>query len=113
MSKRPIKSAPKKQIIDFIRTTKTGETYVFDLPGTQDDAKNYVHRMRVELARLRSVVANSGHTPKHFKLMLISIDDLPNGGTRVTLKRTESANDVTNLLDGIFNHIAGGPRLDS
>ena len=110
MVARAIKSAPKLKLIEFIKTTKEGEFFEFTLAETTDAVK-FVHRMRVELSRLRSKLIEMGKVASHFKMMLEKIE-VKDGKQVVTLKRTTSANDVTAEVSEALAGLTVGDKIN-
>ncbi len=109
-----VKSLPKRKLIAFLTDAKEGEDYIFDVDIPVDDALNFVHRMRVELSRFREKVRARKRLPKHFKMLFIkaeSIEGIKNK-CRITLRRSLSGHDVSNVIDDIFEEVAGGKKLD-
>ena len=105
-----IKSPAKIQMIDFIRQSKLDVPYEFTLKGSKADAERFVHRMRVELSRMRDLVKLQGRTPKHFKMMFKEII-VEGDKTRIVLIKTESARNVDNEVDDILEQIGGGMQI--
>lgn len=113
MELNKIKSPSRLQVIDFIKTCKSDEEYIFKFRGSLKQADNFVHRMRVDLSRLRTLVRGRGHVPKHFKMLIIRI--IPNSDNTlqtITLKKAISKHDVSGIIDLIFSDIAGGKVID-
>lgn len=109
-----VKSLPKRKLILFLQNAKEDEDYVFEVNIPEEDALNFVHRMRVELSRFREKVRERDRTPKHFKMLFkgaIQIGDNEDW-CKITLRRSLSGHDVSNVLDDIFDEVAGGKKLD-
>lgn len=64
----------KAQVIKFVKDTKLGGEYSFEIEGTEADARKYIHNMRVHLSRLRIMVRGYGKTVLPFKMKLVSIE---------------------------------------
>ncbi len=107
-------SLRKQMVLEFIRIDES-ETFTFTIPvKSERDADIFIHGMRVELSRLREKVRNKGHTTKHFKMIKKSVKFLPNiNEWQIELTKTISSNDVTNEVDEIFEHLAGGVVIDA
>ena len=106
------KSQAKLMMIKFIKATVNDPLFSFRLRGDEEDAKKFVHRMRVELSRMRDIVKESGRMPKEFKVLTDSIEHNPMDGiTLITLRKSVGANAaIAEDLDEIFDEIAGGNR---
>lgn len=65
---------PKDTLIKFLREAVLYEPYSFQISGSQKFANDFIHRMRVELSRLRTKVRERGQVPKQFKILLERID---------------------------------------
>lgn len=86
--------------------------FVFVVPVPQSEALTFVHRMRVELSRLRKKVIQLDRVPKSFKILFVeALEQGPNSCT-ITLKKSLSRGDVSKEIDEIFDLIAGGEKLD-
>lgn len=114
-----VKNLPKRKLISFLRESELDKDFCFpvDIPVTE--ALNFVHRMRVELSRFREKVRKQSRVPKHFKMFYISATDKDDKGNHlgdnrciITLRKSQSRNDVSEELDEIFDTIAGGNKLD-
>ncbi len=101
-------------VLEFIRIDEA-DTFTFNIKvKTEADADTFIHGMRVELSRLREKVRNSGRNTKHFKMIKKSVTFLPNLNTwQIELTKTISGNDVTNEVDEIFEHLAGGEIINA
>lgn len=110
---KTISSPAKLQVIDFIKTAKDGEEYSFILAGNHRFAEKFVHRMRVELSRLREKVKERNRVVRPFKVLLKSIIycQQTNKCTIVLLKSVGD-NDVSGEVDDIFDKLAGGNRIE-
>jgi phosphotransferase system IIB component len=111
---REIKSAAKRRVIEFIRHTRHAKTtvpFVFTLEGTENDARAFVHRMRVELSRLRQRVKDRGKVPVPFKMMLGDIKTLTPNKQQISLVKDNSIMRVSKEVDEVFDDLAGGELL--
>lgn len=103
------KSPAKIEVIKFVKETTMEDFYTFNFRGSLDDAKRFVHRMRVELSRMRDYVKSRGMSVKHFKMILIEYEEIEAGKrVKITLKKTQSARNVDNEIDEIMPAISGG-----
>lgn len=104
-------SPAKTKLFEFLGQTQMQEDFVFENKGTETQAREFVHRMRVELSRLREIAKEREIVPKHFKMLLKSIEC---SGTvcKITLTKATSRLDVSNEIDAIFDMIGGGKRVD-
>ena len=107
------KSQPKQMMIKFIKETVQNPEFQFRLRGNEDDAKRFVHRMRVELSRMRDVVRESGRVPKEFKVLLHEIDfDPMQGISTITLIKTEGKTiHIAEEINEIFDDLASGEMI--
>lgn len=102
-----IQSAPKVKLLDMVRTRKLTEPYEFEIEGSETDAKNFVHRMRVELGRFREKIRDAGRTPKQFKMLVMGYAHSEKAGrTKITLVLARSTNDVSEELKDAFSVMA-------
>lgn len=97
-------------MINFIKATKEQKEFSFRLRGNEEDARKFVHRMRVELSRMRDAVKESGRVPKEFKVLTHSIDfDKMEGITTITLQKVEGKSvQIAEEVHEIFDDLAGG-----
>jgi len=109
-----IKSLPKRKLIFFLKEAKEDKDFSFDVNVPPEDALNFVHRMRVELSRFREKVRARDRTPKHFKMLFIKVEPIKDDKNKckITLRRSQSGHDVSNVVDDIFEQVAGGKKLD-
>lgn len=94
-----VKSEPVQILHRFIKEALMDEDFTFECPDGLDH--KYVHRMRVELSRLRDQVRERGRVPKAFKLAHVS--SLPKAGdaTRmlVVIRKSSKRNEASQFLD--------------
>ena len=90
------KSEPKQKVIDFVKATKVDpddkalSLFTFAIYGSEEDAKRFVHRMRVELSRLRELVRQQNREPREFKMLASAYTyDRDVGQTTIILQRVE------------------------
>ena len=108
------RSEPKQKVIDFVKTTKVDpddtslSLFQFAIHGTEEDAKRFVHRMRVELSRLRELVKQQGKTPREFKMLASGYAyEREVHQTTIILQRTEGKQEcVDPEVAAIFDDIA-------
>jgi hypothetical protein len=109
------RSPAKLQAIDFVKSTnEENEEYVFSVNGNEEAARRFVHRMRVELSRMRGYVKRRGRAIKHFKMIIVGFETNPDNAkqTIVTLRRTVSNDNVDADVDAILdNGLAGGQLI--
>jgi len=115
----------KDRVKDFLRNAPKApdKRYRFTVHGSEGDAHKYVHRMRVELSRLRAAIKRRGLQIKSFKMRIEAIEaieqleasghDRDNGKqTRVVLVFEESNTDALAAeLSSIFDLVSPGHRL--
>lgn len=85
------KLLPRAQLIAFLSQIRDngGDTYSFKLPMPEAKARNYVHRMRVELSRIRTRLRDQGKQIKPFKLLMH--EWVPeHDGVNITLRYAET-----------------------
>lgn len=109
------KSPAKLMIINFLRSTREETEFKFKLRGDREDAHKFIHRMRVELSRMRETVKDSGRVPKEFKVLVASVEFTPETNTSlVRLKKQEGkVEQIAEEIDEIFEDLAGGAILKS
>jgi hypothetical protein len=109
----PTKSQAKLMMIKFLRDTRETPDFSFRIRGDLDDAKKFVHRMRVELSRMRDTVKDSGRVPKEFKVLMGELNfDFGEGITTIELKKSEGRTvEIAEDVQEIFDDLAGGERL--
>ena len=107
------RSQPKQMMIRFIKETIKKQDFTFRLRGDESDAKRFVHRMRVELSRMRDTVKESGRVPKEFKVLLHDVVHEPmEGVTTIVLRKSEGKTvQIAEEVNEIFDDIAGGERI--
>lgn len=79
----------KQRLIEFLKSAKANPhtPYTFTLDMPPENARTYIHRMRVELTRLRTALRERGERIKPFKMIVEEIiqDSLEPNQTHVTL----------------------------
>jgi len=107
-----IKSAAKKELINFLTKCEMETEYRFKIKGDEQDAEIFVHRMRVELSRLRQKVRARGRIPKVFKMCYVdAVYDTKENTTEITLLKTEGTGGTNELIDDLID-IIGGKTLN-
>ncbi len=108
--KRPI----RMDVIGFIKTPLESD-YVFTFTGSEHAVDLYIKAMRTELSRLRTKARSVGKVPRHFKMCVVSVEELNQhpSAWQVTLKKTTSALNVVNELDDIMDDLAGGDIINA
>ena len=104
----------KNELIAFLRQvqkTKTHE-YIVELPlMTDKDAKDFVHRMRVELSRFRTTIQLQSKQVRPFKMLLQEIIH-SSDKTNITLLYRDTVDDKTlKDVDEIFSIISTGSNM--
>lgn len=102
LSELPVQTKAKDALIAFLRHTREGnETYTFRCFGS---GAAFVHRMRVELSRLRQKAKERGMPRRYFKVRTENIVQKPNEDAAiVTLRRDDrGVNAVYGELDEII-----------
>ena len=102
------RAEPVERMKELLKTPMEGEyTFVCD----KGMGENIVHRIRVELSRLRKLAIQMGREPKHFKVLLRGIEEHPHDGKKeiVTLKKTRSPNDVSEEVIALIRECAHEP----
>ena len=104
------KSPAKLMLIKFLQATRDKDQFQFRLHGTPEEAQKFIHRMRVELSRMREMVKESGRTRKEFKMMLQAITfDTKSGISISTLKKVEGKSmQIDEDVSEIFDTLAKG-----
>lgn len=104
------KSQAKLMMINFLRNTRNEIEFKFKLRGTPEDARKFIHRMRVELSRMRDTVKDAGRVRKEFKMIVVDVTYLLKNNTSVvTLQKIEGkAEQIAEEVDEIFEDLAGG-----
>ena len=107
------RSQAKLMMISFLRGTRETNVFQFRIRGDKDDARKFVHRMRVELSRMRDTVKDTGKVPKEFKVLLDDVDfDAMEGITTIFLRKADGTTTViAEEVHEIFDDIAGGIKL--
>lgn len=100
-------------IINFLRSTRENAQFQFKLQGDTEAANKFIHRMRVELSRMRDIVKDSGRVPKEFKMIVDSVIFAPGTNTSIiTLQKQEGKQEaIAEEINEIFDDIAGGAIL--
>lgn len=105
-----IRSIPKLQILRFVKECKMNQEWACIVQGSPEQARKFVHRMRVELSRLREAFRQRYPTrkPKQFKMLLRRIEELPDGKCRIVLmKSDEFVNEVDEELETALQQLGG------
>lgn len=90
LTRKLIKETPMEGFFTFIAPPGQGE--------------KLLHRMRVELSRLRSAAIGAGYSPKHFKIVHIETVTI-DGKDTVKIQRTRSSNNVSAEVQELFEII--------
>lgn len=89
-------SEPVRILHEFIKTTDMEQE--FDFICSEANVTRYLHRMRVELSRMREFVRAQGKKPKEFKLIHVKTVVQDNKIAHVTIKKSLSRSPVMNML---------------
>jgi len=95
---------PKEMLIAFVKATNGLEkNFSFKISGDKHEAKKFIHRMRVELSRLRQKIINQDKKPIPFKIFKKDIF-YADGYSTIHLTRGEEkplSMEMENLLESI------------
>lgn len=107
------KSPARQMMIEFIKATRENPIFSFRITGNQESAKSFVHRMRVELSRMREVVIQKGETPRPFKVKVQNVEyNRETNVTTITLKKEQGVDiEIASDIQSIFNEISGGLKI--
>lgn len=107
-----MKARERLKLFLHVASTAEDNRYAFDLPVSEGKAKDYIHRMRVELARLRRKLRDQGNQIRRFKMLLVSCDAIDAENTHVVLEFQDSAvNGLAKDLNDIFNVVASEDKI--
>lgn len=98
------------QVLQFMKIATDETPYNFTIKGDAEDAKKYVHRMRVELSRMREELKSRGRVPKSFKMLLLKIHQMQDGTCLVTLGK-KSPPELFPALEAVLVHLDDGETL--
>lgn len=99
-----IASLPKRHLVNFLEATNENPnaTYSFVIKkANTQDAKDFLHRMRVELSRKKAVLLDKGYKVPKFAMLVKSYSFNPlQNTTTITLSRVNDAQaeEFANLL---------------
>lgn len=66
----PEEVTPQAAVVAFLKQQDYGNVYEITLQNYSiQEAENFLHRMRVELSRMRNKLRQKGYTPKPFKML--------------------------------------------
>lgn len=107
------KSQAKLMIINFLRSTREDAIFKFKLGGDTEAANKFIHRMRVELSRMRDIVKDTGRVPKEFKMIVVDVTfAIATNTSVITLQKVEGKVEaIAEEINEIFDDIAGGAVL--
>lgn len=111
-------SLPKQQLILFLKNSKLDTDYKFivlmnDEAKVEFSADRFVHRMRVELSRMRNYVRHRrGRIPKQFKVLFINSENVTTG-VEITLKKSHEGHEVSSEIDEILDKLDGGKPINA
>ncbi len=100
------------EFIEYYSATQT-TPFTFEIDGTLSQATRYVHRMRVELSRMRQLVKNRGRAPIPFKMILMDIQQQPIFPPRsiITLERSYAGQHIAKEINAIFDQLSDGEQI--
>lgn len=78
------KSIPFQRAVEFVRLPANA-MYEIEIP--KGEGAKFVHRMRVELSKMRNIVKNAGHTLNKFKMLHVKTENVDEKTERVTLQK--------------------------
>ena len=110
-------SLPKQKLIQFLKNAELDVNYKFIIILNSKDkqefsADRFVHRMRVELSRMRNYVRNRrGRIPKQFKVLFISSKNVSTG-VEIILKKSHEGHEISNEIDDILDKLDGGKPIN-
>ncbi len=106
-------SKAKQTVINFVKETREQPHFTFTVNGNEADAKVFIHRMRVELSRMRDAVKSSGRTIKEFKMKVVAIEvEEEQNISVVTLEKVEGkTNEIAEEIREIFDELDGGAMI--
>ena len=97
----------KDRMIDLLETTANEQQYTFIFEGSTAEANDYIHKMRVELSRMRESVRNAGHIVAHFKIRKVSIRFNPaTAKTEIVLLKTVTKGNVDDKVAQVMGVLA-------
>lgn len=101
------RSPAKNKLIEFIFATRDSDEkeWEFSVEGNKEFAESFVHRMRVELSRLRKKNERKGNVNRPFKILLISLTELPGGRTKIVLKKSMEGHQIYDAVAEIFSDL--------
>lgn len=106
----------KERLIDFLRKAPHAEDkkYKFDVLGDGAEAKSFVHRMRVELSRLRAELRDRNKQVRPFKMLMVSVEPSPTNQhyQQITLQFQQAKSDtVSREVSEVFNVLSTGDNM--
>ena len=110
-------SLPKQKLIQFLKNANLDIDYKFIVIMNSEaiaefSADRFVHRMRVELSRMRNYVRHRrGRIPKQFKVLFIS-SKVVTTGIEITLKKSHEGHEVSSEIDEILDELDGGKPIN-
>lgn len=113
---KQIKSEAKLKLIEFIRyyskeDSEEKPAFQFIINGTKGDAAAFVHRMRVELSRMRQLVRDRGRAPRPFRMRLGEIKTVGFRKNQIFLTKDNGVIEIAKEVDEIFDEVAGGDLI--
>lgn len=106
-------SKAKQTVITFVKETRDQPYFSFAINGNEAEAKVFIHRMRVELSRMRDAVKSSGRTIKEFKMKVVAIE--VNEEENISVVQLEKVvgktNEIAEEVREIFDELDGGALI--
>lgn len=105
---------PKQQVINFLKKAPSAsdKCYIIELSLiSHDDAEAFIHRMRVELSRLRDYIKIKGQQIRPFKMLKENIEN-KNGKTFIKLRYKNSVDEKTlDEINEVFDTLSTGSPM--
>lgn len=102
----------KLRLIEFLKTAPKSQTKTFEFVlenTTEPAAKDYIHRMRVELSRFRSALREEGKQLRPFRMLLEELTSVDNGvKIKLLYSDSPSSNRALRHVSEIFDVISTG-----
>ena len=109
------KSEAKNTLVRMLAQFKDSDEgdFVFYLRGNTEYADNYIHRMRVELSRFRAKIAKNKKAWKPFKILRVSVEEMPDGIVKVVLRKDLKDSRAINDVADVFELVDGVEKIDA
>lgn len=120
-------SEPAQHVLELAKLDEDGELRFYYV-GDEEQAKKYIHRMRVELSRMRNEIRKGNKIPVRFKMIVVKVElkeapeffgkgvnkvQVPGTGkTLVVLKKTMPGGNAIKEINAIFDEtMVAGEKL--